>query len=80
MEIIELLPPRQTLRQGAKEVSDQFEYSWQVTEDGRHSLAYAVLRSSFAIFAATAVDQSQFLEKYADDLPVVRPGDFRSPR
>ena len=77
MEIIELLPPRQTLRQGRKEVSDQFEYSGQVVEDGRHALAYAVFRSSFAIFAATAVDQSELLAKYAGKIPVFRPGDFR---
>jgi hypothetical protein len=78
MEIIQMLPPKQTLRQGKQEVSDQFEYSSQVTADGRHCVAYAVFRSSFAVFALTAVDRSEHLETPAGKLPEFRPGDFRT--
>jgi hypothetical protein len=77
-EIIKMLPPRQTLKQGKKEVSDQFEYSWQVTEDQRHGVAYAVFRSAFAVFALTALDRFEFIEKQPGKLPVFRPGDFIS--
>jgi hypothetical protein len=77
MEIIERLPPKQTLRQGRKEVSDQFEYSSLIVEDGRHSIAYAVFRNSCAIFAVTAVDESEVLAAGGDAPSLFRPGDFR---
>jgi hypothetical protein len=75
--VIELLPPAQTLRQGKKEVSDQFEYSWLATEDRRHSVFSGVFRSSFAVFAISALDRSEFLEKNADRFPIISPGDLR---
>ena len=56
---------------------DQFEYSWQATEDGRHGVAYAVFRSSFAIFALTRFDRSEFLRRHADKLPLFQPADYR---
>ena len=75
-KLIAMLPPKQTLRQGKKEVSDQFEYSSSVAEGGRHSVAYAVFRSSFAVLAATAIDRSE-LPADADRFRVFRPGVFR---
>jgi hypothetical protein len=77
MQIINLLPPAQTLRQGRKEVSDQFTYSFRSTEEERHSVFYAVFRQSFAVAAVTALDRSEFLMKNADKYPVTVPGDFR---
>jgi hypothetical protein len=77
MSAIELLPKKQTLRQGTKEVGDQFEYSWRVTDEGRHGVFYCVFRSSFAVFAVTALDRSELLEGNADRFPLVIPGDFR---
>jgi len=77
MELINLLPGPRTLRQGTKHVGDQFQYSWQVTEEGRHGFFYAVFRSSFAIGAVSALDRSEFLMKNADKFPVVAPGDFK---
>jgi hypothetical protein len=76
MEIINLLPPPKTLRQGQKEVSGQFSYSFLLTEERRHSVFYAVFRQSFAIAAVTALDRSEFLMKNADKYPVIVPGDF----
>ncbi len=77
MQLIDLLPPARTLRQGRKEVSDQFSYSFQLTEERRHSVFYAVFRQSFAIAAVTALDRTEFLMKHADEYPVTIPGDFR---
>jgi hypothetical protein len=78
-EIIKLLPTPRTLRQGVREVSDQFQYSWRLTEEKRHSVFYAVFRSSFAIAAITALDRTEFLERNADKYPVTIPGAFRVP-
>ena len=47
MDIINRLPSAQTLRQGRKDVSDQFSYSFLLTEERRHSVFYAVFRQSF---------------------------------
>jgi hypothetical protein len=76
MEIINRLPPAQTLRQGRRDVLDQFTYSFLLTEERRHSVFYAVFRQSFAVAAVTALDRSEFLMKNADKYPVIAPGDF----
>jgi hypothetical protein len=65
MDIINLLPSPKTLQQGKKDVSNQFSYSFQRTEEGRHSVFYAVFRQSFAVAAVTALDRSEFLIKNA---------------
>jgi hypothetical protein len=75
-EVVELLPPPRTLKQGKREVSAQFRYSWGLTEEGRHSFFFAVFRYSFAIAAVTAVDRSEFLERNADKYPITIPGAF----
>jgi hypothetical protein len=77
MEIINALPPAQTLRQGKKDVSAQFTYSFLLTEERRHSVFYAVFRQSFAVAAVTALDRTEFLMKNAEKYPVTIPGDFR---
>jgi hypothetical protein len=80
-EVIDLLPgPPKTLRQGIKHVSNQFGYSWKLTEDGRHNVVYAVFNDAFAILAVTALDRSVFLSKHADLHPVIAPGDFKNGR
>jgi hypothetical protein len=66
------------LEQGKREVSEQFKYSWGLTEEGRHSFFFAVFRSSFAIAAVTALDRSEFLERHADKYPITIPGAFRT--
>jgi hypothetical protein len=75
--LLQMLPSPSTLRQGKKDVSDQFQYAWAVTEEKDHALLYAVFRQSFAIAALSAVDRSAFLAKHSDKFHVVVPGDFR---
>jgi hypothetical protein len=65
------------LQQGKREVSDQFQYTWALTEERRHSVFYAVFRLSFAIAAVTALDRSEFLHRNADKYPVTIPGAFK---
>jgi hypothetical protein len=77
--IIKMLPSRRTLKQGKKQVSDQFEYSFLTTEEGSHSVSYGVFGSSFAVLAASALDRSEFIEQNADRFPVIKPGDLRRP-
>jgi len=77
-EIIELLPTPRTLKQGKREVGDQFQYSWALTEEKRHSVFYATFRQSFAIAAVTALDRSEFLERDANKYPITIPGAFKA--
>lgn len=77
-DLIGFLPERQTLRQGSRHVSDQFSYSWALTDEGRHSLFYAVFNEAFAVAVVTALDRAEFLERHADKHPVFVPGAFRS--
>lgn len=77
MEIINLLPSSSTLQQGKKHVRDQFTYAYLLTEERRHSVFYAVFRSSFAVAAVTALDRSEFLMKNEEKFPIIIPGDFR---
>jgi hypothetical protein len=77
IDLINLLPAPRTLKQGKREVSEQFRYSWALTEEGRHSFFFAVFRYSFAIGAATALDRSEFLERNADEYSITIPGDFK---
>jgi hypothetical protein len=78
MEIIELLPTAKTLQQGKKNVSAQFNYSWRVTEEGRHTVFYAVFNQAFAVAAVTALDRTEFLSRNEERFPLVVPGEFKS--
>jgi hypothetical protein len=77
-DLIKLLPAARTLKQGKREVSEQFQYSWALSEEGRHSFFFATFRFSFAIAAATALDRSEFLERDADKYPITIPGAFKA--
>jgi hypothetical protein len=76
-EIINMLPNRQTLKQGTKHVSDQFSYSWLLTDERRHTAFYAVFNDSFAILVTTALDRAEFLERHAAKHTLYAPGAFR---
>ncbi len=77
MDLIKLLPPMQTLRQGRKEVGEQFQYSCLVTTEGHHSVFYGTFRSACAVAAVTALDRSEFLDRAPVKFPLVLPSDFR---
>jgi hypothetical protein len=72
--LLEMLPSPTTLRAGRFEVSDQFRYSFVRTDEGAHSLVYAMFRQSFAVAAVSAVDRAAFLIQNADKYPIVVPG------
>src|SRR5882672_10776891 len=60
-ELFKLLPSPSTLRQGAKSVEDQFEYSY-ATGVHSHMLYFASFNRSFAVAGVTAIDRSIYLE------------------
>ena len=76
-DIINLLPERKTLQQGQRHVSDQFNYSWLLTEERRHSVFYAVFNDAFAVASVTALDRTEFLDKERRQISGMAPGDFR---
>ena len=47
--LINQLPESRTLKQGKKNVSEQFNYSFVVTEDEKHGIYFATFQKSFAI-------------------------------
>jgi hypothetical protein len=73
-EVIDLLPEPMTLQQGKRNVRGQFNYSWMLTEERRHSVFYAVFNDAFAIAAVTAFNRSEFLTKNAQKFLVWAPG------
>jgi hypothetical protein len=77
--LLNILPGLRTMRQGRKDVSDQFQYTWVPTDEGQHTLFYAVFRQSFAIAAVTALERTVFLQKWAGKFPVFVPGQIRDP-
>ena len=56
--LAKLLPGPQTLRQGTRDVADQFQYSVRLTDDKTMGLFFASFRFSFAVVAATSIDRS----------------------
>lgn len=62
-ELTAMLPPPQTLRQGKKEVSDQFQYSFKIAEDHSIGAYVATFRYAFAVIAMSALDEAYLRDK-----------------
>jgi hypothetical protein len=76
-EAWQILSAPQTLRQGRKHVSDQFEYAYAVDDEGRFGMFLGTFRFSFAVLAFTSDDP----ERFAEAPPPIRrwrPGDLVS--
>lgn len=54
--IFDHLLPLDTLRAGRQEASDQFQYSWRLTDTGDFGMYFASFREAFAVVAFTALD------------------------
>jgi hypothetical protein len=78
--LLAMLPPPRTMKQGTQHVGDQFQYSWTTTDDRNHILVYAVFRQSFAIAATIANDRTEFLDKWKGRHRVFAPGEVRDPK
>lgn len=61
-ELVAMLPAPLTLKQGKKQVSDQFQYSFAVTTDKSNGAFVATFRHAFAVAAISAADR-RFLDK-----------------
>jgi hypothetical protein len=73
--LFEMLPTPVTLRQGAKSVDDQFQYSYARAEQD-HLLYFASFNQSFAVAGIAAMDRSIYLSR-TTKFPIFLPGDFR---
>jgi hypothetical protein len=70
--------PNMTLQAGKRNVSDQFEYSWRISENRNLGVYFAGFRFSFAVFAAVSSDRTLLKPKRAREwLPVFSPNDVR---
>jgi len=74
-ELFDLLPSPTSLRQGAKSVGEQFQYSYAIG-DRDHMLYFASFNRSFAVAGVTAHDRSIYLDATVDRFPIFAPGDF----
>jgi hypothetical protein len=77
-ELFDLLPSRKTLRQGAKSVGEQFQYS-HASGEKDHMLYFASFNASFAVAGVTANDRSIILDATGDRFDIFSPGDFGRP-
>jgi hypothetical protein len=75
-EVSAMLPPPQTLKQGRKEVSDQFQFSFQHTDEGNVGVAIASFRLSFAVIAVWSADRRDIETRSTLPEHVWSPGDF----
>lgn len=76
-DLLAFLPPLGTLRMGRMEVSDQFQFSWAITDEGGHGVFFASFREAFAIAAITALNRSFFDRPDFPTFPVFAPGDLK---
>jgi hypothetical protein len=74
--VFDHLLPRQTLKQGKHEVSDQFGYQWRMAEGNRMGLFFAKFRQSFAVLAVVANNKSLLEIETAHPMLIVRPGEI----
>ena len=72
--LLRLLPAPQTLRQGAWDVANQFQYSTRITVEQTMGLFYATFRRSFAVAAFTAINRTLF--NFARGLPLRAQGNI----
>ncbi len=70
--VFQLLGPPETLRQGKREVSDQFEYSWVLADTKMVGQFFASFRQSFCVTGFAHHDVG-FFEGALPDAPVLRP-------
>lgn len=75
--VFEHLLPASTLRQGKVSVSDQFEYSWRLTDDGTMGMFLATFRFSFAVLAFTATRRERL--SAGPERNLISPGELRVP-
>lgn len=79
-DFVSLLGAPMTLRQGAKSLSDQFEYSSKASDDGLASVHMVIFRAAFSFHAVVDNDASRLVEVLgAEQSSVFRPGFLKTP-
>ncbi len=79
-ELLSVLPEGKTLSQGRKEVSDQFQYTWAITEERSNGLFFVTFREAFAVAAITGLNRAFFRHEKFPKWQIFAPGDFRPSR
>jgi hypothetical protein len=77
-KIFDLLGPDYTLRNGSRNVSDQFEYSWGLTEDRNMGIFFAGFRRSFSVVAVVSRDAAKLQIETKFPMKIVRPDQLLS--
>jgi hypothetical protein len=73
-DFIEMLGEPKTLKQGSRNLANQFEYASRATDTGKFSAHFATFRTSFAIQAFVARDAADMAEAGVSGSSVFRPG------
>jgi hypothetical protein len=77
-EIMSIFQEPVTLVNGKKHVSDQFQYSCQVSEDGNFGVYFASFRSSFSVFALVSQDKDLLDQNAGNTFPMYHPSDVKN--
>jgi hypothetical protein len=79
-DFVSLLGKPQTLRQGAKSLAEQFEYSSKTSDDGLASVHMVIFRAAFSFHAVVDHDASRLVEALgAKQGDMFRPGFLKEP-
>jgi hypothetical protein len=75
LELLKILGPPQTLKQGKWSADNQFNYAFAIAEDGKMATYYSTFRRSFAVISLVSEDLADSILVAHDQLH--RPGQFR---
>jgi hypothetical protein len=60
-QLLQFLPPTQTLRMGKQNAGNQFQYACAITEERQNGLFWAQFRNAISVAAVTAIHRSFFI-------------------
>lgn len=69
-ELIDFFPESKTLKNGRREVSDQFQYSYRLSDEKEFGAYFASFRLSFAVVAFVAQDKAVLHQPNERQLPI----------
>ena len=76
-DLMHLFPDPQTLKNGKREVSDQFQYSYRLSDKNDFGAYFASFRLSFAVVAFVAQDKDVLIQPKDKQLPIFSPADVK---
>ena len=76
-ELINFFPESKTLKNGNREVSDQFQYSYALSEEKEFGAYFASFRMSFAVVAFVAQDKTVLHQPNDKQLQIFSPKEVK---